>query len=55
MFWDVYDNLTNVMKHMAGGAALEGLDQSLFKKFEEANPDGWLNRLILEYVTGTTD
>ena len=43
------------MKHMAGGAALEGLDQSLFKKFEEANPDGWLNRLILEYVTGTTE
>ena len=55
MFWDVYDNLANVMKHMAGGAALEGLDQELFEKFEKANPDGWLSRLILEYVTGTTD
>ena len=53
MFWDVYDNLTNVMKHMAGGAALEGLDKSLNDKFEKANPDGWINRIILENITGT--
>ena len=53
MFWDVYDNLTNVMKHMAGGAALEGLDKSLNAKFEKANPDGWINRIILENITGT--
>ena len=41
------------MKHMAGGAALEGLDKSLNAKFENANPDGWINRIILENITGT--
>ena len=47
MTYDVYDNLKNVMLHMAGGAAVEGLE------IDKLNPPNFSIRGIFRVVTGT--
>tara|TARA_Y100000389_G_C17276690_1_gene420792 strand:- start:72 stop:806 length:735 start_codon:yes stop_codon:yes gene_type:complete len=47
MTYDVYDNLKNVMLHMTGGAAIEGLD------IGKLSPANFSIRGIFNVVTGT--
>ena len=47
MTYDVYDNLKNVMLHMAGSAAIEGLP------IEKISPANFSIRGIFSVVTGT--
>ena len=51
-WWDIYDNLENTMKHLAGQAASAGVTEDLMQSFMKINPDGWDNRIIFEFVTG---
>ncbi len=52
-WWDIYDSMENTMKHLAGEAALAGLPKERFSEFNEQVPNGWDNRVIFEFVTGT--
>ena len=52
-WWDIYDSMENTMEHLAGGAALTGLSKESFSEFNEQVPNGWDNRVIFEFVTGT--
>jgi len=54
-YWDVYETLTDVMKHMAGEAAISNISPELNNKFSENMPDGFSYRNILELVVATTN
>ena len=50
-WWDVYDTMENIMEHLAGRAAVEGLSKEHLLEFNENVPNGWGNRVIFEIVT----
>ena len=50
MTWDSYNNLENVMKHLAGYGVMEGLP---FEKFTEIIE--WENRYIMKVVSSTNN
>ena len=52
-WWDIYDSMKNTMEHLAGGAALTGLSKESFEEFNAQVPNGWDNRVIFEFLTGT--
>ena len=52
-WWDIYDSMENTMKHLSNGAATKGLSDQIMKDFNDNIPNGWDNRVIFEFVTGT--
>ena len=50
MFWDSYDSLANVMKHLGGYGVVEGLP---FDKFSD--PVKWENRYIFKVIASTKE
>ena len=48
MTWDSYDNLSNVMKHLAGYGVMDGLPYEKFSKIID-----WENRYIMKVISAT--
>ena len=48
MTWDSYDNLSNVMKHLAGYGVMDGLPYEKFSKIID-----WGNRYIMKVISAT--
>ena len=53
-YWDIYDSLEGVMKHMANQGAVSYLPGDLVEKFLSNLPDGFSHRNITEIIIGTS-
>ena len=55
-YWDIYDSLEGVMKHMANQGAVSYLPGDLVEKFlmKIIFPDGFSHRNITEIIIGTS-
>lgn len=48
-YWDIYDSMENVMKHMANEAAVLNIPNEISSKFLNNLPDGFNHRNIAEF------
>ena len=53
-YWDIYDSLEGVMKHMANQGAVSYLPGDLVEKFLSNLPGGFSHRNITEIIIGTS-
>lgn len=52
-FWDNYEKLDQTLSHLMNGAVIKSIDPALLKQIPNVLPNGWHNRVVFEYVTGT--
>ncbi len=52
-FWDIYDSMSSVMKHMAYESVISEVPQEMNVEFNENMPNGFNHRNICEILAVT--
>ena len=52
-YWDIYDSMEGVMKHMANQGAVLDVPTDMVEKFSSNLPNGFTHRNITEIIIGT--